>query len=154
MQITTKLLKVVHNNDFSTALHGCTVALGLIYLRTHQKAVAEKLFVPQTVHQLDRIPPDLIVLRILSRNLIMWDDIRPSKQWVTMALPPFLRFLEDERSFKEDMIASMQAYEAIVAGCCYSIALRFAGSCNKSAFETIHYYYNLFDELTVTGIFI
>lgn len=152
MQITTKLLKTIHNNDFATALHGSTIALGLIYLKTQQIAVAEKLFVPQTMHQLDRIPPDLIIVRIVSRNLIMWHDIKPSKEWINLILPPFLRILENERIFKEDMITSRQAYEAIVAGCCYSIALRFAGTCNKNAFETILYYYKLFDDLSVAGI--
>jgi anaphase-promoting complex subunit 1 len=151
MQITTKLLKVVHNNDFATAVHGCTIALGLIYLKTNQVAVAEKLFVPQTMHQLDRIPPDLIVLRTISRNLIMWDEIDPSKEWIQRNLPPFLRALENERAFREDMITIRQAYEAIVAGCCYSIALRFAGTFNKQAFETILYYYKLFEEFSITG---
>lgn len=150
MQITAKLLKVIHNNDFATALHGCTIALGLIYLKTHQVAVVEKLFVPQTMHQLDRIPPDLIVLRILSRNLIMWDEITPSKEWIQQTLPAFLRAYES--TFREDMITSRQAYEAIVAGCCYSIALRFAGTFNKQAFETILHYYRLFEEFSITGM--
>ena len=151
MQITTKLLKVIHNNMLFTALHGSTVALGLIYLKTNQADVAEKLFIPQTMHQLDRVPPDLILLRVLSRNLILWDDILPSIEWIRSTLPSFLKTLDGQNHFKDDMITSMQAYEAIVAGCCYSISFRYAGSCNKQAFETIYHFYKLFSDFSISG---
>jgi anaphase-promoting complex subunit 1 len=45
---------------------GATVALGLIYLRTGNRAIAARLEIPNTTFHLDFIRPDCLLLRALA----------------------------------------------------------------------------------------
>lgn len=47
---------------------GATLALGLMYLRTGNKAVADWMAPPETQYLLDFVRPDFLMLRILSRG--------------------------------------------------------------------------------------
>ena len=49
------------NIDVTSA--GATLALGLMYLKTNDAAVAERLAVPDTLFLLDYVRPDLLLLR-------------------------------------------------------------------------------------------
>jgi anaphase-promoting complex subunit 1 len=151
MQITNKLLKIVSNNDFGGPLHGSIVALGLMFMKTKQLRVAEKLAIPNNLHAIDRIPPDIIILRIISKNLILWDMIEPSVEWIEGLMPEFIRDckLDDE---SQD-ITIKQTYGSIVVGACLSIALRFAGSANMRAFEVLTFYFDKIVNLPMNGIF-
>lgn len=43
--------------------------------------------IPESPYLLDSINPEFILLKMLARGLIMWDDILPTKQWVDEFLP-------------------------------------------------------------------
>lgn len=58
---------------------GATFALGLMFIRTGNKSVASWLDPPDTHAVLDHVRPDLLLLRIIARGLILWDDIKPTK---------------------------------------------------------------------------
>lgn len=47
---------------------GATLALGLMYLGTGNKAVADWMAPPDTQYLLDFVRPDFLMLRILSRG--------------------------------------------------------------------------------------
>ena len=47
----------------------------------------------QSVFSLDFVRPDFILLKVLFRALIMWDQIKPTKEWVEAQVPQFLRML-------------------------------------------------------------
>jgi len=68
------------NVDVTAA--GAIIALGLIFAKSNNPSVASQLLVPRTAHALHCIRPDLILLRVLSLNLIMWDDIHPTQAWL------------------------------------------------------------------------
>ena len=72
------------NVDVTAA--GATLALGLIFAKTGNASVAAQLEVPRTTHALHCIRPDLILLRVLARNLILWHDIRPTSVWLESQL--------------------------------------------------------------------
>ena len=55
------------------------------------RAVAEWLAVPETLYLLDMVRPDLLQLRTLSRALVLWDQVRPGRDWVNEQLPPLVR---------------------------------------------------------------
>lgn len=40
---------------------------------------------------LDMIRPDFLLLRVLSRNIILWDEIVPSREWIDLQLPIVIR---------------------------------------------------------------
>ena len=70
---------------------GATLALGLIYFNSGDKSIAEWFSTPDSIYLLDSIRPDFLLLRTLARNLIMWKNILPTKQWVLEQLPNILK---------------------------------------------------------------
>ena len=70
---------------------GATLALGLMYLRTNDAAVARAFAVPDTHFALDYVKPDLILLRVLARGLVMWDEVAATQDWVESQLPEIMK---------------------------------------------------------------
>ncbi|KAF9428954.1 Anaphase-promoting complex subunit 1 [Podila epigama] len=123
---------------------GATVALGLMYLRTNDLLIAEKLRVPETLFDLDYFTPDALTLRVICRSLVLWDRIVPTEQWVLSQVPGYLRGNLNGPGLTE---TGRQSYYGILAGCCFAIGLRFAGSSNPTAYECIIYYVDMFRDL-------
>jgi len=66
---------------------GATLALGMIYLRTGNKAIASQLALPSTHFLLDYVRPDFLFLRVVARTLVLWDDVEPTEQWIQDQIP-------------------------------------------------------------------
>lgn len=141
---------------------GALLALALIYLKSNNATVADRIRLPGTMYALDRARPDHVYLRSLARHLIMWDSIEASREWILSTLPdllmpPFadletstgidlsrLRDYEDLCDNTRDGVGSdidedgiLLARAFAIAGACTAIALRFAGSMNKEALKTL-----------------
>eukprot|EP00051_Salpingoeca_urceolata_P024505 m.431764 g.431764 ORF g.431764 m.431764 type:complete len:228 (-) comp20243_c11_seq4:28-711(-) len=137
-------------NTDVTAAAGC-VALGLMFLRTGNAAVADRLTLPDTQVLLEAIRPDLLLPRVLARSIIMWDTILPTVEWAESHCSPLLASYRigsyapdvalgvsvDEQTFR-------QSYANAVAGACLAIALRFAGSADSEAVDTLFHFINVF----------
>jgi hypothetical protein len=52
---------------------GSLTALALIYLKSNNKQIADRILIPHSFEGLDKITPNTLVLKILARNLILWD---------------------------------------------------------------------------------
>ncbi|XP_050510831.1 anaphase-promoting complex subunit 1 [Diabrotica virgifera virgifera] len=134
---------------------GSTLALGLMYLGTGNKAVADWMAPPQTQYLLDFVRPDFLLLRILSRSLILWNDIEPTKDWVESQVPSTIRphcMVQPLHNLNVDYEAMNQAYCNIVAGACFALGLKFAGTADEEAFETLFYFCHMFTSLTGKSI--
>ncbi|XP_053692901.1 anaphase-promoting complex subunit 1 [Sabethes cyaneus] len=124
---------------------GATLALGLMYFRTGNEAIANWMKPPDTTYLLDFIRPDLLLLRIVARNLILWDDISPTTEWVYSQIPQTLseliknRLQTDESQQPTDHEAQCQAYCNIVCGAATCIGLKYAGSADEQAFSILNY---------------
>lgn len=70
-----------------------TLALGLMFLKTNNAAVAGSFTVPSTRFALDLVRPDFIMLRVLARNLVMWDAVQPTSAWLSSQLPDIIQVL-------------------------------------------------------------
>ncbi len=70
---------------------GATLGLGLMFLKTNDAAMAASFTIPDTHFALDYVRPDFILLRLLARCLIMWDDITPSQEWVSAQMPALIK---------------------------------------------------------------
>ena len=70
---------------------GATLALGLMYLKTNDAAIARVFSIPDTHFALDYVKPDLIVLQVLARGLVMWDEVAATKEWVESQLPDIMK---------------------------------------------------------------
>lgn len=66
---------------------GAILALGLHFLQTNSVAAAARLHLPDTRVLLDNVRPDLLLLRVVARSLILWEYVRPSVKWVESQLP-------------------------------------------------------------------
>ncbi|KAI8431904.1 hypothetical protein MSG28_004457 [Choristoneura fumiferana] len=130
------------NVNLDVTSPGATLALGLIYLRSNNEAIASWLAPPTTAYLLDFVRPDLLMLRIIARGLIMWDSIEASEEWIESQVPSTIRpycFVKptDENV---DYEAMNQAYCNIIAGACFALGLRFAGSGDEDARDAaLHY---------------
>ncbi|KAL1501054.1 hypothetical protein ABEB36_006453 [Hypothenemus hampei] len=134
---------------------GATLAIGLMYLGSGNKAVADWMAPPETQYLLDSVRPDFLMLRILSRSLILWDQIEPSKDWVLGQVPSTIRpycMVTPTNEADIDYEAMNQAYCNIVAGACFALGLKFAGSADPDAFETLLYVCHMFTSLTGKSI--
>ncbi|KAL5463582.1 hypothetical protein EMCRGX_G032493 [Ephydatia muelleri] len=122
---------------------GAVLALGLMYLKTNDINIAAKFDVPATQFGLDFVRPDFLLLRALSRGLVMWDHVMPTQEWIHRHIPPFI--LENASGGGGGMAMApgldyqslRQAYLSIVAGCCMAMGLRFVGTCNQAAFQCL-----------------
>ncbi|CAG5043393.1 unnamed protein product [Parnassius apollo] len=118
---------------------GATLALGLLYLRAGDCAPAAWLRAPATPYLLDFVRPDLLMLRVVARGLILWDSIEASEEWIEDQVPatikPYCFVKPTEENI--DYEAMNQAYCNIVAGACFALGLRFAGSGDVDARDAV-----------------
>jgi anaphase-promoting complex subunit 1 len=125
LAIGTRKVSIVHLLDKATA--AANVAIALVFMRTHDEALARKIDIPDTIHQFDYVRPDMFLLRTLARNLIMWDSIQANSRWIKMQLPLAYEHRADLTTIRILTSEDLPFFN-IVAGLCLSIGLRFAGS--------------------------
>ena len=135
---------------------GATLALGMMFFRTNNKTVANWFVAPDTQHLLDSVRPDFLLLRTLSKGLILWDSIEPTKDWIDSHVPQIvaenaLRKPEDNYP-RIDYETMSQAYCNIITGACMALGLKFAGSSNESAFRSIMFYTKMFIKLSSQSV--
>ncbi|BFZ60471.1 Anaphase-promoting complex subunit 1 [Saitoella coloradoensis] len=151
LRITDKLITYMASLDdgagcigFSTP--GAVVALALIWLKTSDANVAAKVDVPDTQSLLDSTRPDFLLLRVMAKNLILWDSVRGSMEWVDAQLPACLMKHAGLRRARVLTTDDLSLY-SIIAGACFSIGLRYAGSGNEEARDTLIYYLDRYMQL-------
>uniref|UniRef100_A0A7G3ADA9 Putative anaphase-promoting complex apc subunit 1 meiotic check point regulator/tsg24 n=1 Tax=Lutzomyia longipalpis TaxID=7200 RepID=A0A7G3ADA9_LUTLO len=121
---------------------GATLALGLMFLQTGNQAVANWMMPPDTKYLLDFVRPDLLMLRMISRGLIMWHTVEPTQEWLDQQFPPSLKFdlkrgPDLEYGVDIDHEAHCQAYCNIITGAAFCMGLRYAGTENPIAYKTL-----------------
>lgn len=117
---------------------GATIALGLMFLKTGNTRIAENMVGLERRADLTYVRPDMLLLRVIAKNLILWNTIRQDDNWIKEQLPEFLRGMLDrlnERTSQAE--AQKQAMYNIVAGACLSMGLRFAGANDPRAFACL-----------------
>ncbi|KAJ3103917.1 Anaphase-promoting complex subunit 1 [Phlyctochytrium planicorne] len=149
--VTIRENQVSHSSVADTLSIGAILALTLIFLKSGDDSIAQKLRIPETVHSLDSLRHDILLLKITGRNLILWDTIEASHEWIGKQIPNCIReFATVDQSalgrgdlkFSEmdsDLcIESIkQAYFSVLAGSCLSLGIRFAGTRCREAFSVI-----------------
>nr|ASF90226.1 hypothetical protein SPAR01883 [Bartheletia paradoxa] len=132
--------------DVNVTSPGATIAIGLMFLRTGRADIADALQIPQAQFNLDYVRPDFLLLRVLARSLIMWESIEPSKAWVELQIPTFIRKALRLRKTKFKPVDETVdlAYYNIVTGACFAIALKFAGTAKQEAYDVLIEYFDLF----------
>ena len=118
-----------------------------MYMKSNNGYIADLVPLPETSYLLDYVRPEFLFLRVLARSIIMWKSIKPSKEWVERQLPPHL-FGELQLGLKAPQDDSQrQAYFYLLAGACFSMGLKYAGSRNPVAFAVLLQYCDYFVEI-------
>lgn len=130
--------------DVNITSPAATIALALMYLKTGRADIAELLELPDTPMALYRIQPNLLLVRTLGRALILWDAIEPSVAWVHERLPRI--GAEGGKAPTDHSLAESVdlAHYHIIAGACFAIGLKYAGTADEGAYGTIAYWFDLF----------
>lgn len=136
---------------------GATLALALAYLGSGNHAVADWMAPPSTLYLFDSVRPDLLLLRVCARALVLWDEVRPTSEWVEQQVPSTVRRYCLSRPAPHhrpdvDYEAANQAYCNIAAGSCLALGLRYAGTGDERAIKTLLLYCRVFASLTGKSI--
>ncbi|KAF2130032.1 negative regulator of mitosis [Dothidotthia symphoricarpi CBS 119687] len=123
--VAPKSVDIVHILDQATA--GAVIAITLIFMKTHDQAVARKVDIPDTLPQFDYVRPDIFLLRTLAKHMIMWDHIEANDDWIIKNLPMEYRDDYDLKNVTKLRSEHMPFYN-ILAGLLWSISLKHAGT--------------------------
>lgn len=130
---------------------GLVLTLLLKFLSIYRnKSVAKQLALPEAHFSLDKIRPDFLFLNVVARSLVLWDEVEASSEWIEEQIPIFIsdfftrlqRKLRGDTDIKEyrinvDSKAMKEAHAFIIAGACFSLGLRFAGTGNEKARDAV-----------------
>ncbi|KFA51100.1 hypothetical protein S40293_04765 [Stachybotrys chartarum IBT 40293] len=137
----TKKVEIVHVLDRAAA--GAVMAVALIFMKTEDQIVARKIGVPESVLQFDYVRPDILLLRTIARNLILWSKMEPSFEWIQRSLPAPYR-----ARYKLQAVLKLRSTDlpffSILSGLCFSIALRFSGSASIQVRDLLLFYLDQF----------
>ncbi|XP_062502320.1 anaphase-promoting complex subunit 1-like isoform X2 [Corticium candelabrum] len=140
-----RILETGRVNTHVTA-PGAILALGLIYMKSNNDCIAQRLDTPDSQFALQSIRPDFLTLRMISYGLILWNTVMPSEQWVESRIPHNVGRLAFQASESDDIKSDenfvdvklmSEAKIHITAGACMAIGLKFAGTANRCAFECL-----------------
>lgn len=131
--------------DVNITSPAATMALGLMYLRTERQDVADMLTIPDSVATLNHIQPNFLLMRTIARNLIMWNTIKPTRDWLLKQVPePIMRIMETRLPYQTVDDAIELAYYHITSGAVFSLALKYAGTASQQAYAIIAEFYEFF----------
>ncbi|GAA5839235.1 hypothetical protein JCM9279_002636 [Rhodotorula babjevae] len=125
--------------DINITSPAATVAVALMYLRSERRDVADMLEIPDSLRTLDYVRPDLLLLRTLARNLILWKGIAKSKEWVEGQVPAFLSTALAQAGKAADPDLEVARW-SIVAGACFAIGFKYAGTAAAEAHATLIFF--------------
>ena len=123
--VAPKKVDIVHVLDQATA--GAVIAIALVFMKTHDKLVAHKIDIPDTLPQFDYVRPDIFLLRTLAKHIIMWDDISATDSWIKQNLPSEYRSDSDLKHVTKLRTEQMPFFN-ILAGLLWAVSLRHAGT--------------------------
>ncbi|WBW75499.1 anaphase-promoting complex, platform subcomplex scaffold subunit Apc1 [Schizosaccharomyces osmophilus] len=122
--------------SLETGSPGAIMALVLIYLKTNDVEIASKVDIPKSRYLLDFYRPDIILLRVLGKNLIMWDEVKADFEWVKSQIPEIMISQFDLRE-KSILSSDDLLLYNVISGICFSLGLRFVGTGNLKAKEIL-----------------
>ena len=122
---------------------GALTTLAFMFLKTEHLGIYNNLALFDDELRLKSTRPDLLMLRVVCRNLIMWNKIVPSEEWILDNMPRFLR-LQALKISEKHSNPILQAYYYICTGACLSLGFRFCGSFDRVCYELLISYVDRF----------
>jgi len=127
---------------------GALLAYALIHLKSNSVRAAEQIQLPTSQFLLDYIRPEHALLKVLARNLILWDSVTASTAWLHAEIPTLVSFcfendLKACRKHCPDSFPSLDfstisnCYLYSLAGALLSLGFRYMGTCELSISQLI-----------------
>ncbi|KAF1765459.1 hypothetical protein GCK72_005411 [Caenorhabditis remanei] len=151
---TANHVKESDNINIHQSAEPASIALGMMFMKTHNEFIAEALALPATITEIERLKPDSMYARVLGYCLVMWDTIEPTHDFVKSLIPDVIKeyalaalhfgipiekdvdgediqepMNEREERYWADMIDTStisQTYLYTVSAACMAIALKFS----------------------------
>ncbi|GAA5959418.1 hypothetical protein JCM3765_006597 [Sporobolomyces pararoseus] len=123
--------------DVNITSSAATIGLALMFIRSERQDVANVFEIPDSPRRLDYVRSDVLLLRSLSRGLVMWNSVTPSKEWIESGLPPFLAVVDPSKPMDSDLEV---ARWSVIAGACFAVGFKFAGTATAEAHATLIHY--------------
>jgi len=129
--------------DLNITAPVATIALALMFLKSERHEIADIVALPTTSQGLDQIPPNLLLLRTLAKAIILWGEIHHGRDWVHLQVPQdILQSVGKPFSGLKDSLEL--AYYHMVAGACFALGLKYAGSALPEAKVTLLGFFDKF----------
>lgn len=158
-------VKEGENVNLYVTLPGAIVALALIHLKTNNKQIADRIEIPKTFFALEYSRPSDVLLKVLCKNLIMWDSIDATKDWVISQIPEIIRTIYNEKDIDNvekkyltrisidelDFANIAMLYTYFLTGSLFSIGFKYAGSGNRDVFKFLNKYIEYIIQMNVTN---
>ena len=155
VDLSSKSSRVLEGDDINTNITapGAIIALSLIYIRSNNAEILQRLKIPQTAVALDLLRPDLLVYRAMGLCLVQWDQVHPSEEWIRGHVPELVMRAAFPSSSSSDPKTdysrlpvnapelspkvAFALYLCTVSGFCYGIGIVFAGTADPLAHKTL-----------------
>lgn len=138
----TSIRDVQTLKELDKSCSGAVMALTFMFLKTGNQEIADKLSLPKTIQLLEYVRPDLLMLRSLAKNMVMWNEIEPTKEFVHTQIPTCI-----SKRYSIESISSLDTgilpYINVLSGELLSISICFASTANLEAKKTLLYYLDL-----------
>jgi len=158
-------IKEGENVNLYVTLPGAIVALALIHLKTNNKKIADRIEFPDTFFSLEYSRPSEVLLKVLCKNLILWDSINASHDWINSQIPEIIRTIYFEKDIEEvekkyqtrisvddiDFANIAMLYTYFLTGAIFSIGFKYAGSGNRDIFKFLNKYIDILIDMRRTN---
>jgi anaphase-promoting complex subunit 1 len=118
------------------------IGLALMYLKTNDVDVSNRIQIPQTIFLLSYVRPDFLLLRCLCRCLVMWDSVSPTEAFLRLHIPDSLwkygdlelgeqrlnEEMRDELPQGRDFQLAVRCRFYCITGCLLGLGITRAGS--------------------------
>ncbi|GMM32436.1 anaphase promoting complex subunit 1 [Martiniozyma asiatica (nom. inval.)] len=145
INLSTSVRDIQTSQELDKSISGSIIALTFIFLKSKDREIADKLKIPKTKQLIDYIRPDILMLRIFSMNMILWNSINPTIEWIESQIPNCVKFNMDNLSIESEIIPFLN----ILGGLILSIGVKFASSYNKEAKLIVIYYFDKLIRLSI-----
>lgn len=147
--VGSRTIESIHVLDRSTT--GSIMACAMIFMKSENERIARDIAVPKTQRHFEHIRPDVLLLRTVASNLIMWSEIKPTVSWIKSKLPSALS--EGKICSAASLLNADGALDNrklplynVLAGLCWSMSLKCAGG-NAGCEQALQLFFELFDRI-------
>lgn len=144
------------------------MSLALIYMKTEKHAISKSLRIPSTIYEVTHCNPNHVLLKVLTKNMVMWSKISPTDEYIEGHIPELINKITNASlSEIEDLYGNTQNLDDIdysgialiyynsIAGAIMALGLKYSGTGDENVKKLIlKYTKSILDVKTITNCFV